>query len=1461
MRFAVKLILTFVLLVLASSASASHIIGGHITYYAVDSVNYKVYATVYRDCSGISTGQLNLRVEYGSTDTSFSGTLVSTGQVLQRPASCNLGTRCNGGSLYDGFEVKVFEYSVNLSGISECQIRFSLLECCRISTLNLGGADEDFYIYTDLNKCVGFTNRSLTFSEGLPFMIKAGDDKVMSFAGSDTTGLYDSVTYELTPPLSNDTTQVQYSSGYNYLTPIRFVGYPNKNLLWPAGFRFGQHTGNLIFRPSTANQITTLSVKITGWKKINGVMQRLTTMHRNHTIYTFGNSTTLGGAVQSETQLNGNKVPYDEIKYLCADDTALLELSLRPLNSAVVSHRYLPFSPMIEDTSFVVNSVNQKLQLTFLPDSQDIADRIQLLHLRVEDQQCSVVSQGWQYAAIPFVIVPGISEAKKPTITATSGCNSISLRATDTHNLKLLPIQWTYKGQVKTGDSVHFIVQDTGWHYFTYSLDNRGPCKLTVTDSFRFTNLSTDKPSIFTSITEDCVQDFGWLVADSSQDVKHWYLGLNYSDTLDFPATYFLPQKNQYLSVIVDSQNCYFVDTLNFRVNNTPRLLSKGTQNHCVGNIKSLLFNSVIDSTHGIGPYTYYFNNQVSSLDSVFYPQQNQTVARRLVDQIGCTYYDTVYIVKNAAFTVYAGEDTTTCLGNAIQLNGQYSSAANPVVSRLWDDTASALSRSYTYTGPKYVKLQIQRNDGCTIADSFYISDYTGYQATIVGDSVVCYGNDELFTTSYSGGTAYQSIEWAYGNVNSAADSLITMPQWQNGQTQLMVKITDSAQCIAYDTLQVHFRNPRFTLNTATRPLCSGERFTLKPSTLNGLIPTSYNWNSGQSNSDSLVYIGSSTYGAFDTIRLAITDNFGCVSDTFTTLELSSFQAKIDAYPLVCGGDSIRVKANYSGALGSLTYDWEIGSLNFSDSDFFFVPTAGLNYQIKMNLRDANGCLISDSFDFVTTNFQVGLSGDTLLCVGESANILATPRLGPGPFAFQWTGTGIANDSVFHIDNSSYTRGQHLIAVQVSDANNCMASDSLVLVNNTFAAPPLNDISLCFGDSLLLSSQDTAASGNAQYTWTINGQTYAGNSLQHGPLPEQVYSLILHATDAQLCSIKDTVVIDVRELKAHFIGNLTTCGGDTINLSYQASGNFGSLNQDWIVDGIFFSNASQVQFTDTAFQVKHLRLTLMDANQCEMSLNDSLRFYRQTQIDFTSPGFCEDAGNIVLQNYAQPDGGLFKDAMGTVQTLVSSQSVGRGNHLYTYIAGDAGCEDSSNFTLYIHPEPQISFYSFDTIGIQNHQTIFFASIIAQQPKLEWDFGDGNTLSDSLTAKHTYVDTGYFDVTLKVVDSVCTKRLTKSNYVYVLDSQILRVESPELIEMALYPNPLSQGSLNVSVSERIDFVSVQTIQGQEIFKTGTMNPGVHQMDLSKLVTGTYVLIAQRDNRVRTFKLIKLEHKQH
>lgn len=302
----------------------------------------------------------------------------------------------------------------------------------------------------------------------------------------------------------------------------------------------------------------------------------------------------------------------------------------------------------------------------------------------------------------------------------------------------------------------------------------------------------------------------------------------------------------------------------------------------------------------------------------------------------------------------------------------------------------------------------------------------------------------------------------------------------------------------------------------------------------------------------------------------------GCnISDTITVnVSLSPINGIITNE--TCNGNDGSINVSVFGGTGNYSYSWDIPS-------FVEDPTGlgGGTYNVTITDLGLPGCSLDTSFFVDTSPPPSGfISGDTTICMGESANILFN-MTGTGPFAVTMNPTG--PPSVVDGDTFSVTPGATTVYTLDSfiDSNipSCTYTNNstvtvtvLPLVNALFSGPA----TICNGDQANI-VVNISEPGTFNITYTIDGVVQPvisatdGDVLNFSPTADVVYNITEVAYPvAPTCPNpqNNPLNVIVNALPGlTFSGAATICSGDNTDLTIDLTGT-GPWQVDMTANGI-----------------------------------------------------------------------------------------------------------------------------------------------------------------------------------------------------------------------------------------------------------------------------------------------------
>lgn len=257
------------LLFMSEPVSATHSMGGDITYECLGNNQYKVMLNFFRDCNGVEAptncnNGRRFRIISAACGADFTACFSLESVEVITPICASAPDVCNDPSGVYGVERYLFSKVIDLSAWAGCGTdwKFEWELCCRnnaITSLNNPGS-RNLYLSATLDNTVVPCNESPRFLNDPVTFGCVGQPIVYNHGVSDLDG--DSLTFELAPARGNSGALIPYSAGYTYLQPLVTNGGANAVQLNP-------QTGTITCVPSI-QQFAVVSVLVKEYR--NGIL-------------------------------------------------------------------------------------------------------------------------------------------------------------------------------------------------------------------------------------------------------------------------------------------------------------------------------------------------------------------------------------------------------------------------------------------------------------------------------------------------------------------------------------------------------------------------------------------------------------------------------------------------------------------------------------------------------------------------------------------------------------------------------------------------------------------------------------------------------------------------------------------------------------------------------------------------------------------------------------------------------------------------------------------------------------------------------------------------------------------------------------------------------------------------------------------------------------------------------------
>ncbi|MHB1279515.1 MAG: PKD domain-containing protein, partial [Bacteroidia bacterium] len=516
---------------------------------------------------------------------------------------------------------------------------------------------------------------------------------------------------------------------------------------------------------------------------------------------------------------------------------------------------------------------------------------------------------------------------------------------------------------------------------------------------------------------------------------------------------------------------------------------------------------------------------------------------------------------------------------------------------------------------------------------------------------------------------------------------------------------------------------------------------------------------------------------------------------------------------VLCAGYSLQINAYLYSGIAPITYKW-YPYTNVTESfvqDVFYQST-----RIYLEVTDSTGCSRSDSMDVLVNSIpQILAAGPVDFCMADSMFSLSAIS---GSASGIWTGPGVVvNGTAYWWESRNKTPGNYTLTFEAQDlSGTCVASENLTV--NLYPSPSVDagmDTGLCGGGPVMLEATGTGGTGGYYYVW--NKDTSENKALFFPTIIQDSMHRVL-LTDSIGCTATDSIrtfnwpfpqaiVLSPLMDTAVCEGNSVTILADTLinGAGYGYTFSYGIGNGSFVPDSSFT-----------------LILHVISPKGCADSV--SRRIIRNENPEITSikgASFCEDQGQIVLDTFASPAGGVWAGQAvslnnGSFEFSTDSSRLGTSYLSYLLMDTLTGCSDLDSSRMDIEEKTSVDFTADSTHGKVSMTSQFSdLSIGGLKTNYLWFFGDGDS-SILKNPAHFYTNPGTYDVSLRIAGNKCVSEKRKVGFIQVDTASGPGIGMDEWMEsgIAVYPNPSKRSFVLSGVSENA-VIQVYDAQGREI----------------------------------------------
>lgn len=545
---------------------------------------------------------------------------------------------------------------------------------------------------------------------------------------------------------------------------------------------------------------------------------------------------------------------------------------------------------------------------------------------------------------------------------------------------------------------------------------------------------------------------------------------------------------------------------------------------------------------------------------------------------------------------------------------------------------------------------------------------------------------------------------------------------------------------------------------------------------INTSVPYQIIWQGlGMSYPNNTTFIGTEgfTIISFPGVHTCISFDY-LQSETYCNLAFGTLDTNCQSLvsPPQCGGGSDTLTAS-----GAVTYSWfPPTGLNTSTGAVVIAsPLVTTTYYVTG--FDANNCSDTDS---ITVNVislpTISLSGDTLICLGDSSTLSAS-----GGVTYLWN-PGNSTDSIIDVKPLSTTT----YTVTVTNAGGCSDSSTITVNVNPLPQAQFTLSPVCNNTPMVFT--DASIGNITNWNWERgDGTTSNLQNSSYNYATCDTFNVRLVVTSNYGCMDTLTKTAKVYCLPNADFSFAEVCSNQVMNFDELSSAVDDTLSGwSWnFGDGSALSTIQNTDHTYSNAGPYNVTLIVTSTNGCKDTSVKSLNIHPFPDVKFSTSNVCD--GSIVpftdLSTLPAPDmlqswAWDFGDGSPVFNNQTTSHAYpAKGSYTAKLVVvSNFGCADSITKMVVINPNPVVNFAAPDTTGCDPLCVSFQGNLSSVSPgsitQWAWDVGDGSAISTSQNFDHCYVNSSvgsaaYYSVTLTVTsDSGCFSTDTKNSYISV-----------------------------------------------------------------------------------------------
>ncbi|MBI1306144.1 MAG: T9SS type B sorting domain-containing protein [Bacteroidetes bacterium] len=769
---------------------AVNLLGGEVTYENQGNSKYKIWVTIYRDCSECklngngggnntkSCDGFDLLVYRSSKNTCSQSFLEKYNLTFSDyrkiiPVCSSTITTCDTGKAGFGYGVEAHRYYVEVdfdkySSYAGCGFDLYVKSSDRADDIdNIKGTDPAFCTYSFIRPFE--VHNSPVFNPN-PELILAVNQPIRStIAKIIQPG--DSVVFRTGRPMSDIQQEIAYQSGYTQDRPLSVycngssTCSPDPTAALPIGYYVNSKTGEIVFTPTQNSEKATLVFEVLTYRKKGTSMELISLIRRD---------------IQTVTVFQGNNIPQLSLSqtdfHICAGERWDIELSATDAPYQFPDGQKGDQHTVSFDWDSDISGLNgnikssaqapyNKLKFIWEPAGSDVRDAAYKIQVVTFDNHCPLLGRSTVQLNVYVHSAPEFT-TKSKVLWCGGIESSVEIKSSDT--IKNLVHHWSLNGSdlLTTGKYIDSLLETgiPGQYVSAYTVHSQYGCSTTKTDTIELTQADLNGLKLkLISDSSFCLGDVAHLKVGSPSTLlsidwfnggAHLKNGISYDPLLSSKS-----QFDDGLKVIATGKNgklqCRNEYTVPLKINTGPEIkFTPDTGGYCT--TSSIDLNNYVFPSGGIwaevqkdfGPGSIVITDSIDRSAPALVCKSYQ-----VTDPVkGCVSKDTLCIVVNSIPQMKMSP-VSICnesgLFNLTNLISQPIDLNNYQIDWMLDGSPA----TYTFDNGKYwfdiasltegkhsIRCTMTNEYGCSETDTTYIKRINSLEIESNGVITLCQG-------------------------------------------------------------------------------------------------------------------------------------------------------------------------------------------------------------------------------------------------------------------------------------------------------------------------------------------------------------------------------------------------------------------------------------------------------------------------------------------------------------------------------------------------------------------------------------------------------------------------------------------------------------------------------------------------------------------------------------------------